>query len=81
MELLTEAADALELAGSACERQEDAEHFFTLAGRLRRYLALSRPTTTLGMRRIPSSDIRLSEKDVIHRTGEAEQSHLRVLRD
>jgi hypothetical protein len=81
MELLIDAADALDLAGGACERPEDAEHFFALSARLRRYLALSRPTTTLGMRRIPSSEVRLTEENVIHRTGVVEQSHLRVLRD
>jgi hypothetical protein len=55
MELLAEAAHALEVAGGACEAPEDAAEFMALAVRVRDYLAVSRPTTTLGMPRIPPS--------------------------
>ncbi len=79
MELLNEAVDALELAGTACEAPEDADRFFSLADRVRRYLAVSRPSTTLGMPRIPSGEHRLTEEGVIHRSEANQQSHIRVI--
>ena len=79
MDLLIEAAHSLDLAGSACDAPEDAAHFSALADRIRRYLDVSRPTTTLGMPQIPSVDNHLSEEDVIHRTEVLNQSHIRVL--
>jgi hypothetical protein len=79
MDLLVEVADALDLAGAACEEPEDAARFSALAGRVRRYLAVSRPTTTLGMPRIPAADNQLSDEQVIHRTGGVEQTHIRIL--
>ncbi len=81
MDLLVEAADALELAGEACDLPEDAARFAALAARVRTYLAASRPSTTLGMPRIPSVGNRLTDEGVIHRSGSAEQSHIRVLPD
>ena len=41
----------------------------------------SRPTTTLGMPRIVSDGTRLTDEDVIHRTGEFNKSHIRMLPD
>lgn len=80
MELLREAAAALSMASDACESPEDAARFAALADRVRRYLAVSRPTTTLGMPRIPSSDNELTEDAVIHRSpGTPEQSHVRLM--
>jgi hypothetical protein len=79
MELLIESANALDAAAGACESSEDAERLFALAERIRGYLATSRPTTTLGMPRIVSDDVRLSDEDVIHRTGEFNKSHIRIL--
>jgi hypothetical protein len=79
MGLLVEAADALDMAGEACDDQEDASRFFALADRLRGYLAESRPTTTLGMPRIKSADNQLTEEGVIHRTGAFQQSHIRII--
>lgn len=79
MDLLVEAARALDLAGAACERPEDRARFTTLADRIRSYLEVSRPTTTLGMPRIPVDDNRLSAERVIHRSAEVQQSHIRVL--
>jgi hypothetical protein len=79
MGLLIEAAEALELAGQACDAPEDAERFLALADRVRGYLAVSRSTTTLGMPRIPPGANRLSDDDVIHRAGAAGQSHIRVI--
>ena len=79
MDLLVEAARSLDLAGSACDSPEDAVHFSALADRIRRYLEVSRPTTTLGMPQIPTMDNQLSEEDVIHRTDALRQSHIRVL--
>ena len=81
MDLLIEAAHALDLAGEACDSPEDAACFSTLAARVRSYLAVSRPTTTLGMPRIPPGGHRLTDEDVIHRSGAAKQSHIRVLPD
>jgi hypothetical protein len=79
MELLAEAAHALEVAGGACEAPEDAAEFMALAVRVRDYLAVSRPTTTLGMPRIPPGGNRLTESEVIHRSAGTQQSHIRVL--
>jgi hypothetical protein len=81
MDLLIEAAQLLELASGNCEAEEDADRFSELAGRVRRYLALSRPTTTLGMPRVPSSSTELTHEGVVHRTGQSQQSHIRVLPD
>jgi len=53
MDLLMEAADALDLAGDACDAPGDATRFTSVAERIRTYLAVSRPSTTLGMPRIP----------------------------
>ena len=79
MELLIEAAQALDMAGEACEAPEDAARFSSLADRVRSYLAVSRPSTTLGMPRIPSGENRLTEEGVIHRSGANQQSHIRVI--
>jgi hypothetical protein len=76
-----EAAQALDIAAGACEAPEDAARFSALADRVRTYLAVSRPTTTLGMPRIPSVDNRLTKETVIHRSGADQQSHIRVLPD
>lgn len=81
MDLLITAAQALDVAAEACETPEDAARFAALADRIRRYLAVSRPTTTLGMPRIPSVDNRLTDEGVIHRTAETRQTHIRVLPD
>jgi hypothetical protein len=81
MDLLIESANALDMAAGACESSEDAERLFGLADRIRSYLAMSRPTTTLGMPRIVSDEARLTDEDVIHRTGEFNKSHIRVLSD
>jgi hypothetical protein len=79
MGLLIEAAEALELAAAACDAPEDAERFSALADRVRGYLAVSRSTTTLGMPRIPPGANRLTDDGVIHRSGAAGQSHIRVI--
>ncbi len=79
MDLLIESANTLDMAAGACESSEDATLLFALAERIRSYLAMSRPTTTLGMPRIVSDHARLTEEDVIHRTGEYNQSHIRIL--
>jgi hypothetical protein len=42
---------------------------------------VSRPSTTLGMPRIPTVGNRLTDESVIHRTGGLGQSHIRVLPD
>ena len=81
MDLLIESAATLEMAAGACESSEDAAGLFALADRIRSYLAMSRPTTTLGMPRIVSDDARLTDEDVIHRTGEFNKSHIRILSD
>ncbi len=78
MDLLVEAAQALDVAGGACESPEDAALFSALADRIRAYLADSRPTTTLGMPRIPSVDNRLADESVIH-PSETAHSHIRLL--
>jgi hypothetical protein len=67
------------VAGGACEAPEDAAEFMALAVRVRDYLAVSRPTTTLGMPRIPPGGNRLTESEVIHRSAGTQQSHIRVL--
>ena len=79
MDLLIEAATTLDMAAGACENSDDATLLFALAERIRGYLAMSRPTTTLGMPRIVSDNARLTDEDVIHRTGEFNQSHIRIL--
>jgi hypothetical protein len=81
MELLIEAADALEMAAGACESPDDAADLSALADRIRSYLTMSRPTTTLGMVRIVSDVARLNDDDVIHRTAEFNKSHVRILSD
>ena len=79
MELLVEAANALDVAGGACDSSEDGDRFFALALRVRNYLSMSRATTTLGMPRIVSDETRLTDDRVIHRTGEFNGSHIRIL--
>jgi hypothetical protein len=79
MNLLVESADALDMTAGACESSEDAARLSALATRIRSYLAMSRPTTTLGMPRIVSDGNRLMEEDVIHRTAELNTSHIRIL--
>jgi hypothetical protein len=79
MDLLIESADTLDMVAGACESSEDASVLSALAERIRGYLAMSRPTTTLGMPRIISDYARLSEQDVVHRTGEFNPSHIRIL--
>ena len=79
MNLLIESANALELVAGACESSDDAARLFALAERVRNYLAASRPTTTLGMPRIVSDDVRLTDENVIHRTAEFNTSHIRIL--
>jgi hypothetical protein len=79
MDLLIESANELEMAAGACESSEDAARLFALADRIKSYLAMSRPTTTLGMRRIVPDGARLTDEDVIHRTGEFNQSHIRIV--
>ena len=81
MDLLTESANALEMAAGACESSDDAACLFALTDRIRNYLAMSRPTTTLGMPRIVSDHPRLTDENVIHRTGESNKSHIRILSD
>ncbi len=81
MDLLIEAANALDMAAGACESSEDSERLFALTDRIRSYLAMSRRTTTLGMPRIVSNHARLTDEDVIHRTGEFNKSHIRILPD
>ncbi len=81
MDLLVAAADALDVAGNACDDPEDAAGFLAVADRIRRYLAVSRPSTTLGMPRIPSGDNRLKDESVIHRSGTNQPSHIRVIPD
>lgn len=81
MDLLTEAAAALDLASEACDAPEDAALFSTLADRVRTYLAMSRPSTTLGMPRIPSDSNRLTDEGVIHRSDTVQPSHIRVIQE
>jgi hypothetical protein len=79
MDLLIESAKTLDMAADACESPEDAAYLNGLADRIRSYLAMSRPTTTLGMPRILSEVTRLSDEDVIHRTEEFNKSHVRIM--
>jgi hypothetical protein len=79
MDLLIESATTLEMVAGVCESSEDAAGLLALADRIRSYLAMSRATTTLGMPRIVSDDVRLADEDVIHRTGEFNNSHIRIL--
>ncbi len=81
MDLLIEAADALDLASNACDAQEDATQFASVVERIRAYLAVSGPSTTLGMPRIPSHENRLTEETVIRRSGANQHSHIRVISD
>jgi hypothetical protein len=81
MDLLTESANTLDRAAAACESSEDAAGLYALADRIRGYLNMSRPTTTLGMPRIVSDATRLTDEDVIHRTEEFNKSHVRILSD
>ena len=79
MDLLIESAEMLDTVAGVCESPEDADRLFALADRIRSYLAMSRPTTTLGMPRIVSEHARLTDEKVVHRTGEFNQSHIRIL--
>jgi hypothetical protein len=79
LDLLIESAHELDMTAGACESSDDAARLFALADRIRSYLAMSRPTTTLGMPRIVSDEVRLTDENVIHRTGEFNQSHIRIL--
>ena len=79
MDLLIEVVQVLDMASDACEASEDAARLSALAERVRSYLAASRPTTTLGTPRIPTSENRLTDESVIHRSGAVEQSHIRLL--
>jgi len=79
MDLLIEAADALDMAGNACETKADAILFASLADRILGYLALSRPTTTLGMPRIAAHDNRSTDDTVIQRSGSVQPTHIRLL--
>ncbi len=79
MDLLIEAAGELEMVAGVCESADDAAHLSALADRIRRYLATSRPTTNLGMPRIVSDQVRLTDEEVIHRTAEFSTSHIRIL--
>jgi hypothetical protein len=79
MDLLIEVVQVLDMASDACEASEDAARLSALADRVRSYLASSRPTTTLGMPRIPSFEHRLSDESVVHRSETVEQSHVRIL--
>ncbi|MGO8826817.1 MAG: hypothetical protein ACLQU9_16490 [Acidimicrobiales bacterium] len=79
MDLLIESANELDMTAGSCESSEDAARLFALAERIRSYIAMSRPTTTLGMPRIVSDEVRLTDENVIHRTGEFNQSHIRIL--
>lgn len=81
MDLLIQAVDALDMASNACDTPEDAARFSSLADRIRSYLAVTRPTTNLGMPRIPPADNRLTDESVIHRSGAVQPSHIRVLPD
>lgn len=79
MELLNESADILEASAAACELQEDADRLAALAGRIRRYLATSRSTTTLGMPMITSTANELSVEEVIRRTQSNRYGHVRIV--
>jgi len=79
MDLLLEAAAALDLAAEACEDPADALGLSGLAERIRGYLAVSRPTTTLGMPRIPSTHTSRLDPSAHDRPGEARQTHIRIV--
>jgi hypothetical protein len=79
MDLLNDSAAALEAAAAACEDEADAERLASLAGRIRRYLATSRPTTTLGMPRITTGATELTETQVIRRTESNQYGHVRIV--
>jgi len=79
MDLLIESANELDMAAGACESSEDAARLLALEDRIRSYLAMSRPTTNLGMPRIVSDEARLTDEDVVHRTAEFNKSHIRIL--
>ena len=80
MDLLTESA--LSSTGwPAPVRARKRRCLSALADRINSYLAKSRPTTTLGMPQIVSDERGLTDADVIHRTGEFNKSHIRVLSD
>jgi hypothetical protein len=81
MDLLLESADTLDMAAAACESSEDSACLYALSDRIRSYLAMSRPTTTLGMPRIVSEATRLADEDVVHRTETSNKSHVRILSD
>ncbi len=77
--LLQESAEALELSAAACEEPGDAERLAGLAGRIRRYLATSRPTTTLGMPRITSEANELTAARVVRRSETDRYGHVRIV--
>ena len=79
MDFLLESADALEASAGACEESGDAAHLRALADRIRRYLATSRPTTTLGMPRITSDSNELSAAMVIRRAEDNRYGHVRIV--
>jgi len=79
MELLKESAAILEASATACELPEDAERLASLAERIRRYLATSRSTTTLGMPMITSTANELSAEEVIRRTKSNRYGHVRIV--
>jgi len=79
MDLLIESANEFDRTAGACESPEDAACLLALAERIRSYLAMSRPTTNLGMPRIVSDAAQLTDTDVIHRTAEFNKSHIRIL--
>lgn len=79
MDLLHESATALEASAVACEEPGDAERLRQLASRIRRYLATSRPTTTLGMPRIASDSTELSAAKVVRRSEEDRYGHVRIV--
>lgn len=81
MEILVEAADALEGAAGACENPEDAARFRVLVDRIRGYLATSRSTTPLGMPQIRSTSSQLTDGMVVHRSSGSESSHIRIVQD
>jgi len=79
MDLLHESLDALEASAVACEEQADADRLQHLADRIRRYLATSRPTTTLGMPRIASESAELTAAQVVRRSEEDRYGHVRIV--
>lgn len=79
MDLLHESITALEASAVACEEAGDAERLQHLADRIRRYLATSRPTTTLGMPRIASDSTELSAARVVRRSEDDRYGHVRIV--